>query len=130
MLDIHKATSSSVIAVQEVDKAKASQYGIVKLASANATEIGGVVEKPTPEQAPSNLAIVGRYILSPAIFELLEATQAGAGNEIQLTDAIAQLLQQERVDICKFTGKRYDCGNKAGYVQAFIDYAEPVYPYR
>ena len=74
-------------------------------------------------QAPSNLAVVGRYLLTPRIFELLEKTQSGAGGEIQLTDAIADLLQEERVLAYRFDGKRYDCGSKLGYLQATVEYA-------
>ena len=82
-----------------------------------------IVEKPKPAMAPSNLAVVGRYILSPRIFKLLETTQRGAGGEIQLTDAIARLLDNETVYAYRFMGKRYDCGSKLGYLMATVEYA-------
>jgi UTP--glucose-1-phosphate uridylyltransferase len=81
------------------------------------------VEKPKPAEAPSNLAVVGRYILTPRIFDLLESTPHGAGGEIQLTDAIAALLKEEQVLAYEFKGKRYDCGSKLGYLKASIDFA-------
>jgi UTP--glucose-1-phosphate uridylyltransferase len=80
------------------------------------------VEKPRPQNAPSTLAVVGRYVLSPAIFEKLEKTERGAGGEIQLTDAIADLLADEPVYAYEFEGKRYDCGSKLGYLQATVEY--------
>jgi len=85
--------------------------------------VSSIVEKPVPERAPSNLAVVGRYILSPRIFTLLETTERGAGGEIQLTDAIARLLVEEKVLAYKFIGKRFDCGDKLGYLQATVEYA-------
>ena len=84
---------------------------------------GTITEKPAPEDAPSTLAVVGRYLLTPTIFEMLEKTGRGAGGEIQLTDAIADLLGKEVVYAFPFSGKRYDCGSKLGYVQATIDAA-------
>jgi UTP--glucose-1-phosphate uridylyltransferase len=86
-------------------------------------KIEEIVEKPKPNVAPSNLAVVGRYILSPRIFEILEGTREGAGGEIQLTDAIAELLAEEDVLAYEFEGKRYDCGNKLGYLTATVEYA-------
>ena len=85
--------------------------------------IGEIVEKPSIDEAPSNLAVVGRYILTPRIFGLLEKTGRGVGNEIQLTDAIEQLLHEEQVLAYRFKGKRYDCGSKLGYLQATVEYA-------
>lgn len=82
-----------------------------------------IVEKPAPEVAPSRLAVVGRYLLTPAIFASLESTGRGAGGEIQLTDGIARLLQTEPIFALPFSGRRYDCGSKLGYVQATLDYA-------
>ena len=81
-----------------------------------------IVEKPQPADAPSNLAVVGRYVLTPAIFEKLAATARGAGNEIQLTDAIGSLMADEPVHVLPFEGLRYDCGNKLGYLQASVEY--------
>ncbi|MDH4022398.1 MAG: UTP--glucose-1-phosphate uridylyltransferase GalU [Gammaproteobacteria bacterium] len=114
----HKA---SVVAVQEVPRDRTRDYGIVAVDSAN--RVQKIVEKPAPDVAPSRLAVVGRYLLTPAIFGLLEATGEGAGGEIQLTDGIARLLQAEPVYALPFTGRRYDCGSKLGYVEATIDYA-------
>ena len=83
----------------------------------------GIIEKPDAAQAPSNLAVIGRYILSPRIFDLLETTRQGVGGEIQLTDAIAQLLKEEAVTAFSFEGHRYDCGTKLGFLEATISYA-------
>jgi len=85
--------------------------------------IKGIVEKPKLSEAPSNLGVVGRYILTPAIFKLLEKTVTGSGGEIQLTDAIAKLLAEETVNAFQFKGRRYDCGSKIGYLEATIAYA-------
>ncbi|MES9880605.1 MAG: UTP--glucose-1-phosphate uridylyltransferase GalU, partial [Sedimenticola sp.] len=117
-------TGESVIAVETVDRDKTDQYGIVKVDNSDAkiSRIESIVEKPKPESAPSNLGVVGRYILSPSIFELLHATGRGAGGEIQLTDAISTLLAQEGVNAYKFDGIRYDCGSKAGFLEANIEY--------
>jgi UTP--glucose-1-phosphate uridylyltransferase len=123
MVDVYAHYHSSVIAVQPVARADTRQYGIVK---ARAWEDGihkmdGIVEKPAPEQAPSTLAVVGRYILTPRIFEHLASVQAGAGGEIQLTDGIARLLEKEQVLAYEFKGKRYDCGSKLGYLEASVE---------
>jgi len=85
--------------------------------------VSSIVEKPDPDTAPSNLAVVGRYILTPRIFDLLESTPRGAGGEIQLTDAIAALLKEEQVLAYQFKGQRYDCGSKLGYLKATMEYA-------
>ena len=123
MMDVYNATGSSVLGVETVDPSQTGSYGIVEIAPKDAYQrVTSIVEKPKPEDAPSNLAVVGRYILTPAIFDLLRHTQAGAGGEIQLTDAIAQLLQQETVLAHAFSGQRYDCGSKLGYLQATLAY--------
>ena len=114
----------SVLGVEEVPEDQTSQYGII---DGEATESGlrrlrGIVEKPQPADAPSNLAVVGRYILTPRIFDLLEETQAGAGGEIQLTDGIARLLAEEPVYGYEFEGQRFDCGSKLGYLEATVHY--------
>jgi len=110
----------SVIAVEEVPHEDTSSYGIVALdESSRITEI---VEKPAPENAPSNSAVVGRYLLAPEIFEKLETTGRGAGGEIQLTDAIADLLGESPVYGYSFEGERFDCGNKLGYLKATVAY--------
>jgi len=119
--ELYEQTGSSVIAVEEVPRERTSSYGIVDVDSDNV--LRGIVEKPAPEDAPSNLAVVGRYLLTPDIFSLLETTGRGAGGEIQLTDAIAAQLQQGEVRACHFSGTRYDCGNKYGYVTANLDFA-------
>ena len=116
---------ASVIAVQDVPREQTGSYGIV------ATEafvgrhgaISAIVEKPKPEVAPSTLAVVGRYVLSPRIFGLLESTRPGKGGEIQLTDAIATLLQHERTMAYRFEGRRFDCGSRIGLIEATIRYA-------
>lgn len=124
MVDVYNETHASVIAVQEIDKRASESYGIVSVESLedHVGKINAIVEKPKPENAPSNLAVVGRYILTPEIFSLLEQTKPGSGNEIQLTDAIDALQEKARVDACLFKGKRYDCGSKMGYLEATIAY--------
>jgi UTP--glucose-1-phosphate uridylyltransferase len=111
--------------VEEVPKSETDKYGIVSITGEEGAlaQISNIIEKPKPVQAPSNLAVVGRYLLTPRIFGLLETTKKGSGGEIQLTDAIAQLLEEERVLSYRFQGKRYDCGSKLGYLQATVEYA-------
>jgi len=125
MADHAQRTGGSAIAVQDVPRAQTGSYGIVATDSfdGQAGRISQIVEKPKPADAPSNLAVVGRYILNPAIFDLLETTQQGAGGEIQLTDAIAQLLPLERVDAFRFHGTRFDCGTHLGLIEATVRYA-------
>lgn len=125
MVDLYESCQCSVIGVQNVAPGETQSYGIVK-AKASGPRIHvveGIVEKPSPEKAPSTLAVVGRYILTPRIFSLLESVTPGAGGEIQLTDGIAALLSHERVLAYEFIGKRYDCGSKFGYLQATVEYA-------
>ncbi len=125
LVSIYKEIGSSVIAVQRIPKSATHKYGIVTTAS-NFNRFGpisGIVEKPKPEHAPSNLAAVGRYLLTPAIFDMLETVVPGAGGEIQLTDGISKLLKQEKIYAAELLGKRYDCGSKLGYLEATIDYA-------
>ncbi|ALN91870.1 MULTISPECIES: UTP--glucose-1-phosphate uridylyltransferase GalU [Lysobacter] len=125
MADAAQATGASVIAVQDVPHEQTGSYGIVATQSFDARQgrITAIVEKPKPEVAPSNLAVVGRYVLNPGIFELLENTTPGAGGEIQLTDAIATLLQRETVNAYRFQGTRFDCGTHIGLIEATIRYA-------
>jgi len=118
MVDQYTANGTSVIAVEDVPREKTSSYGIVAVDASNRLE--AIVEKPAPADAPSTLAVVGRYLLTPTIFELLETTGRGAGGEIQLTDAISDLLGHEPVHAYRFDGTRYDCGSKLGYVRATI----------
>jgi UTP--glucose-1-phosphate uridylyltransferase len=125
MADVAQASGASVIATQDVQRAKTGSYGIV--ATENFSErqgrITAIVEKPAPDVAPSTLAVVGRYILSPRIFDLLETTTPGAGGEIQLTDAISTLLREQPVLAYRFRGTRFDCGTHIGLVEATIRYA-------
>ena len=125
MINIYEQTGCSVLGVEEVPWNQTGRYGIVSTSPhGERTEIvDAIVEKPDPAVAPSNLAVVGRYLLSPRIFELLAQTGPGAGGEIQLTDAIAALLKQEQVLCYRFQGQRYDCGSKLGFIQATVDFA-------
>ncbi|QQS54547.1 MAG: UTP--glucose-1-phosphate uridylyltransferase GalU [Candidatus Competibacteraceae bacterium] len=114
----------SILGVERVPKAETNKYGIVHpLPFANRiSNVDGIVEKPQPEDAPSDLAVVGRYILTPRIFDLLTHVPRGAGNEIQLTDGIAALLAEEQVLAYEFSGRRHDCGSKLGYLIATVEY--------
>jgi len=114
----------SVLGVEEVPADQTRQYGIIdgEREESGLHRLRGIVEKPKPADAPSNLAVVGRYVLTPRIFDLLEETQAGAGGEIQLTDAIARLLQEEPVFGHAFDGQRFDCGSKLGYLEATVHF--------
>jgi len=125
MMAIYQETGNSMVAVQQIPANETHKYGIVGLASQQNQlgKINQIIEKPASQNAPSNLGVVGRYILTPAILEHLEKTPVGKGGEIQLTDAIASLLQQEAVHAWQFSGTRYDCGSKLGYLQATIAYA-------
>lgn len=124
MQRVYQEYGTSVIAVQRVPKEETNKYGIVEVSpiGPGLGEIRGIVEKPDPEEAPSNLAVVGRYILTPRTFKLLESTEPGAGDEIQLTDALSQLIQEQTVLAYEFEGTRYDCGSKIGYLQANVEY--------
>jgi UTP--glucose-1-phosphate uridylyltransferase len=125
MAEVYDAKRSSVLGVEEVPRKDTDRYGIVALEAKGAAtaRIRSIVEKPKPSAAPSTLAVVGRYILTPAIFEHLESIGQGSGGEIQLTDGIAALMNEEAVYAHRFTGKRYDCGSKLGYLQATVEYA-------
>ena len=122
MANEHAQHGGSVIAVETVPRENTSSYGIVEVDADNRNRITGIVEKPDPEDAPSTSAVVGRYLLLPEIFDKLETTQRGAGNEIQLTDGIADLLDESAVYAYSFDGIRYDCGSKLGYLQATVAY--------
>lgn len=124
MQDVFEEKGASVLGVEEVDPQDTEKYGIV-----SAEPMGGglfrvrsIVEKPKPKDAPSNLGVVGRYILTPRIFQMLSRMSRGAGGEIQLTDAIARLLEEEPVYAYRFSGRRYDCGSKLGYLQACVEF--------
>jgi UTP--glucose-1-phosphate uridylyltransferase len=125
MVKIYEEQHCSVIGIEEIPLAETDKYGIIEPEKLfeGVWKTKSIVEKPAPNKAPSTLAVVGRYLLTPAIFNHLEKTQKGAGGEIQLTDAIAMLLADEQVLGCQFKGTRYDCGNKLGYLVAMIDYA-------
>ncbi len=126
MVAVFERHGGSVLGVEEVAPEETDKYGIVSLQSPvepGVARVEGIVEKPKPAEAPSTQAVVGRYVLSPRIFELLEETPRGAGGEIQLTDAIAMLLHEEPVWAYAFEGVRYDCGSKLGYLQATVEYA-------
>ncbi|HCY39737.1 MAG: UTP--glucose-phosphate uridylyltransferase [Pseudomonadota bacterium] len=124
MVEVYNQTGSSVLGVNEVNPEDVSSYGIVKLAdkSLKFKKIEAIVEKPSQENAPSNLAAVGRYILTPRIFNELRNTPRGVGGEIQLTDAISEVLHYEAIFAHIIDGKRYDCGSKLGYLEATIGY--------
>jgi len=113
----------SLLGVEEVPRERTASYGIVTIDAAHGdiARIRGIVEKPAPERAPSNLAVVGRYVLTPRIFELLAALAPDAGGEVQLTDGISALLAHERVLAVRLPGKRYDCGSKLGYLKATVE---------
>ena len=124
MVKVFGDTASSILGTELVDPHDTSSYGIVDPEGEGPiVRVKGLVEKPAPEKAPSNRAVVGRYILTSRIFHHLAQTGKGAGGEIQLTDGIAALMQQEDVLAYAFKGKRYDCGSKLGYLQATVDYA-------
>jgi UTP--glucose-1-phosphate uridylyltransferase len=121
MVDHYNEHRAGILAVEKIEMQHSQQYGIV--ATDSNGKVTQIVEKPKPADAPSNLAVVGRYILPPEIFALLEKTPAGKGGEIQLTDAIAELIKTHKVMAYSFNGKRYDCGSKLGYLEANLDYA-------
>ena len=125
MADVYAAKRSSVLGCEVVPHSQTDKYGIVEVEAqkSQTSRIRSIVEKPKPSEAPSNLAVVGRYVLTPAVFEHLERIGKGSGGEIQLTDGIAALMGEEAVYAHRFTGKRYDCGSKLGYLQATVEYA-------
>jgi UTP--glucose-1-phosphate uridylyltransferase len=117
------AEGCSILGVEEIERTQTGNYGIVspERPGAELSAIRAIVEKPAPAQAPSTLAVVGRYVLTPGVFGKLAQLRPGSGGEIQLTDAIAALLAEERVMAYRFAGKRYDCGSKLGYLQATVE---------
>lgn len=125
MVKEYTTCGASVLAVENVTREQTKYYGIVSGSNIDAfrVEVSSIVEKPDPQNAPTTLAIAGRYILSPNIFNHLESTPHGVGGEIQLTDAIAQLLFHENVRAFRYAGVRYDCGSKLGFLQATVDLA-------
>ena len=124
MAEVFASTGSSLLGVEEVPREQTQSYGIVTIdkLQGDTARIHSIVEKPKPAQAPSNLGVVGRYVLTPKIFELLGQVVPGAGGEIQLTDAISALLAHERVLAVRLPGRRFDCGSKLGYLEATLEY--------
>ena len=127
MIEMFEQTQSSILAIQQIDGPSISQYGVLDAIPVNGNnrlyQVKNMVEKPRADEAPSNLAIVGRYILTPAIFETLERTPLGSGGELQLTDGIRLLLQKEKVYGYRFEGKRHDAGDKLGFLKATVEFA-------
>jgi len=125
MVDVFDHYHSSVIGVEEIPREDSRSYGVIdgKEWEENIIKLSGIVEKPSPETAPSNLGVVGRYILKPRIFQHLRALKPGAGGEIQLTDAIQSLLDDEQVLAYRYNGTRFDCGSKLGYLKATVEFA-------
>ena len=125
MIDMYYQKQSSIISVEEINRKDSDKYGIIepKRKIGNLYNIKSIVEKPSPKNAKSNIAVVGRFILTPAIFSKIEKSKPGSGNEIQLTDAISDLMKDEDVYGYQFEGKRFDCGSKIGYLKASVEYA-------
>lgn len=125
LLDVYNQTGSSVIGVQKVPWEDVNKYGIVKTPEGSEERVERVealVEKPPVDEAPSNLAIIGRYVITPEIFPILERTKKGAGGEIQLTDALEELIKIQTVFCCDIEGRRYDLGSKLGFLEATVEY--------
>ena len=125
MISVYEKERCGVVGVQEVKKEEVKSYGVIsgKQVQDNLWDVETFVEKPDPKDAPSNVAVVGRYLLEPSIFDILEKTGEGAGGEIQLTDALAKQAKTEKLLAYKFEGKRYDCGSKLGYLEATVELA-------
>lgn len=128
MLDRYQLTGASQVMVEAVPNAAVSSYGVVDLngepiAQGQSVRLHAMVEKPAIDEAPSNMAITGRYVLSPAVMDILSFTQPGAGDEIQLTDALAQLLKEQTMEAYRIVGRSHDCGSKLGYLEAIVSYA-------
>ncbi|BDV42237.1 UTP--glucose-1-phosphate uridylyltransferase [Geotalea uraniireducens] len=125
LLDVHRKYRGSVLALEKVPRENISSYGCVKanMITDRVFEVTDLVEKPAPEEAPSDMAIIGRYVLTPDIFPILERQQPGKGGEIQLTDALLKLSREEAIYGCLFAGQRHDCGDKLGFLKATVDMA-------
>jgi len=125
MVKVYEEKQCGVVGVQEVKKEEVKSYGVISGSKVqdDLWKVDTFVEKPDPEDAPSNVAVVGRYILESSIFDILENTERGAGDEIQLTDGLATQAKSEQILAYKFNGKRYDCGSKLGYLEATVEYA-------
>jgi UTP--glucose-1-phosphate uridylyltransferase len=125
MTDLFSEHECSILGVEQIEPDKSASYGVIdgRRMKGGLHWLDGIVEKPAPENAPSNLGVVGRYILTPAIFGHLRSIAPGAGGELQLTDAIASLLTEDKILAYEFAGVRYDCGTKIGYLRATVDFA-------
>ncbi|MDD2750792.1 MAG: UTP--glucose-1-phosphate uridylyltransferase, partial [Acidithiobacillus sp.] len=126
MVEQHHRYQAGILGVEEIPREHSTRYGVVDARpwDERIFQVSGIVEKPQPEKAPSNLGVVGRYILPARLFHFLENTQSGAGGEIQLTDAIAHLLSERQVLAYRFAGQRFDCGDKLGYLKATIAFGK------
>ena len=126
MVEQFRQWRASILAVQEVPRQETRKYGIIdgQIINDHLLDVGSIVEKPDPESAPSTLAVAGRYILTPGIFDEISNLPRGVGGEIQLTDGIASLLRREKVFAYRYDGQRYDCGSKLGFLQATVDLAK------
>jgi UTP--glucose-1-phosphate uridylyltransferase len=125
MVQQFEKTPTSILAVQEVPREHVKRYGIVagERVGERLTKVTAMVEKPNPESAPSRMGVAGRYILTPAVFDMIRSNPRGAGGEIQLTDGIARLMDTEGVHAYEYEGRRYDCGSKEGFLEATVDFA-------
>ena len=125
MMEVYAEVKGNVVAIEEVPMEKVNRYGVLDIESEDGVVVKakGLVEKPNPKVAPSNLSIIGRYILQPDVFRKLDNQEKGAGNEVQLTDAIAETLNDIPFHGFKFAGKRFDCGSRLGYLEANLAYA-------
>ena len=125
LLDVYREKGGNVVAVEDVPKDQTHRYGILDIAADDGrlAEIKGLVEKPKPEEAPSTLSIIGRYILQPQVFRYLDRHRPGAGGEIQLTDAMASMIGDFPFHGLRFEGRRFDCGSKIGFLEASVAYA-------
>lgn len=125
LIDVHAQTGGHVVAIEEVPREETNKYGVLKVVSDDGTiaRADGLVEKPDPEVAPSNLSIIGRYVLDSRVFAELDRQERGAGNEIQLTDALARTMDQVDFRGLRFSGRRYDCGSKVGFIEANVAFA-------
>ena len=128
MVKLYNKFKCSIVAIEEVPKEETSKHGVIagKEIEENVFVINNMIEKPEPKDAPSNLAIIGRYILTPEIFEILENTKAGKGGEIQITDALLEMAKEGKVIAYKFKGRRFDCGSVEGFVEATNYFYEKV----
>jgi UTP--glucose-1-phosphate uridylyltransferase len=125
LMNVYEQTGTSVIAVEKIDPKDSASYGMIKAKSSNGRihEIESMIEKPKPEDAPSNLGIIGKYICTPEIFKCLEKAKPGVGGEIRLIDGFNELIKKQKIFACEMQGKRYDTGHKLGLIEATIDFA-------